>query len=699
MSVAPVDFRSLKSKILLPLLLAGAVLCLLVLWGIYLVFQDSLTDKLRQRAELVANMVNYAAESISRAGELQRIITAIGADKDVLEIVVVAGNPPRVIASTEFIWLRKPLTALPKEEVADDLLKTIQTRAPHSHFNDNQHLFDFSSPLLLSHSSLAKDSLVEGAIMVHLDTRLLQAEILRSTQVFSAIFLGALTLLAILGYLLLQRFALHPIAVINNLIEEAAASHDIAWGKTDTHDEIGLLAHTLRDSMRRINMVASTLNESNERFRQIAENIKEVFWMNDAINGNMLYVSPSYEVIWGRTVDSLYASPKNWIEAIHVEDRQRVLQAAMTKQVAGLYDEEYRIVQPDGSVHWIHEQAFPVRNDNGDVYRIAGMAADVTEHKRTEEKIRHLNTDLLASEKHLQMIVDSALDAVITMNDKGLVTGWNPVAERIFGYSRADAVGKPLESLIVPPPMREAHRHGLAHFLKTGEGPVLSKRIEITAMQAGGGEFPVEMAIVAIRSGEGFFFNAFLRDITEKKDFEERLLHMAQYDALTSLPNRVFFSDRLQQVFSTSRRTREHFGIMFIDLDKFKPINDTYGHAVGDILLKEVALRMQNCLRQSDTVARIGGDEFVVLLATLKNDQDAQEVAEKIRQALNLPFQISDNTLCISSSIGVAIYPSHGDNEKELVKNADLAMYYAKENGRNNVTTYHAGMKDWRIQL
>jgi len=183
-------------------------------------------------------------------------------------------------------------------------------------------------------------------------------------------------------------------------------------------------------------------------------------------------------------------------------------------------------------------------------------------------------------------------------------------------------------------------------------------------------------------------------DITEKKDFEEHLRHMAQYDALTNLPNRALFSDRLQQAFSTSRRSKEHFGIMFIDLDKFKPINDTYGHAAGDVLLKEAALRMQNCLRQSDTVARIGGDEFVVLLATLKNDRDAQEVAEKIRQALNLPFQISGNTLCISSSIGVAIYPVHGDNEKELVKNADLAMYYAKENGRNNVTIYHAGLKD-----
>jgi len=183
-------------------------------------------------------------------------------------------------------------------------------------------------------------------------------------------------------------------------------------------------------------------------------------------------------------------------------------------------------------------------------------------------------------------------------------------------------------------------------------------------------------------------------DITEKKDFEEHLRHMAQYDALTKLPNRALFSDRLQQVFSTVKRTHEHFGLMFIDLDKFKPINDNYGHEAGDQLLKEAAHRMQGCVRESDTVARIGGDEFVVLLASLKRDQDAHDVGEKIRHSLNLPFKITGNTLNISSSIGVAIYPAHGDNEKELVKNADLAMYYAKENGRNNVTVYHAGLKN-----
>ena len=143
----------------------------------------------------------------------------------------------------------------------------------------------------------------------------------------------------------------------------------------------------------------SMLKESNERFSQITENIHEVFWMTDVSKGEMLYISPAYEVLWGRTVDSLFASPQNWIDAIHVEDRQRVLQAATTQQIAGLYDEEYRIIRPDGSIRWIHDRAFPVRNDNGEVYRITGLAKDVTERKQAEEEIRVQLNELLRWQK------------------------------------------------------------------------------------------------------------------------------------------------------------------------------------------------------------------------------------------------------------------------------------------------------------
>lgn len=183
-------------------------------------------------------------------------------------------------------------------------------------------------------------------------------------------------------------------------------------------------------------------------------------------------------------------------------------------------------------------------------------------------------------------------------------------------------------------------------------------------------------------------------DISERKDIEEHMRHMAQYDGLTHLPNRALFSDRLQQALAAARRDRNHLALMFLDLDKFKPINDTYGHAVGDLLLKEAAQRIQDCLRASDTAARIGGDEFVVLLPIIEAEQDAGMVGEKIRNALIQPFELAGHTLHISSSIGVAVYPEHGADEKLLTKSADIAMYHAKKNGRDNVKLYQPGMQE-----
>lgn len=188
-------------------------------------------------------------------------------------------------------------------------------------------------------------------------------------------------------------------------------------------------------------------------------------------------------------------------------------------------------------------------------------------------------------------------------------------------------------------------------------------------------------------------WHGFITDITERKNAEERISHMAQYDLLTDLPNRALLSDRLQLALASAKRDKKRLALMFLDFDKFKPINDNLGHAIGDLLLKRAALRMQQCMRESDTLARIGGDEFIVLLPTIETEADATLVAEKIRAALEKPFEIDGYVLNITSSIGIAIYPEQGADEIELSKYADLAMYYAKQNGRNVTMMYHSDMK------
>ncbi|HEY5995090.1 MAG TPA: diguanylate cyclase [Gallionellaceae bacterium] len=182
-------------------------------------------------------------------------------------------------------------------------------------------------------------------------------------------------------------------------------------------------------------------------------------------------------------------------------------------------------------------------------------------------------------------------------------------------------------------------------------------------------------------------------DITERKDVEEHMQHMAQYDNLTHLPNRALFDDRLKVSLAAAQRNGARLALMFIDLDKFKPVNDTYGHGVGDLLLREVALRIQECLRESDTAARVGGDEFVVLLPAVECEHDARLVGGKILDALNRPFLIGAHRLRIGGSIGVAIFPEHGAEERHLVKSADTAMYHAKKSGRNNVKVYHPELR------
>jgi diguanylate cyclase (GGDEF)-like protein len=169
-------------------------------------------------------------------------------------------------------------------------------------------------------------------------------------------------------------------------------------------------------------------------------------------------------------------------------------------------------------------------------------------------------------------------------------------------------------------------------------------------------------------------------------------LHLALYDVLTGLPNRKLFTDRLLHSLARAKRDKTQVAVMFIDLDKFKPVNDNFGHGVGDLLLKQVAKRLQECVRESDTVARLGGDEFVVLIPRAQEQHGEMVVAEKILKALSRPFDISGHTLHISSSIGIAIYPTDGSDEKLLLKNADTAMYQAKKSGRNNAKFFAPSM-------
>ncbi len=247
----PTVFRSLKRKLLLPLLLIGGTVAVLAVLGIQQESRRQLEGQVRQRAELVADMVNYAAESIARPGELQRLVTATGAESDLLEIVVAGGQPTRVLASTKSVWLGQRLGELPGRDLADDLARTIQLRATQQRFNAAEHRFVFVSPLILSPGAVADGVLAESAVVVHVDTRPLEAAVRQASLEFSAIFLGGLALLVGLGYGLLSRVVLRPIAALGAALRRDGAGGDEIWAAAATDDELGWLAGVLRDSRTR----------------------------------------------------------------------------------------------------------------------------------------------------------------------------------------------------------------------------------------------------------------------------------------------------------------------------------------------------------------------------------------------------------------------------------------------------------------
>ena len=290
---------------------------------------------------------------------------------------------------------------------------------------------------------------------------------------------------------------------------------------------------------------------------------------------------------------------------------------------------------------------------------------------------------LSESKQLYQSILHASPDAVVVSDLQGIIRHVSPVAVTMMGgATENELLGRNIAEFRDP---AEAQR-AIANITAMFEG-VYNGAEGYRLIRLDGSLLDTEINAEIVRDGQGQPSGLIfvIRDISERKKTEEHIRHMAQHDPLTGLPNRALFSDRLQSAITNAVRDKTGLALMFIDLDKFKPVNDTYGHGVGDLLLQDVAQRMLQCLRDSDTVARIGGDEFVVLLRGSSAIPETLAVAEKIRKGLERPFLIDGHVLQISCSIGVARFPEHGQDDITLAKNADLAMYRAKELGRNQI--------------
>ncbi|MEJ2693634.1 MAG: EAL domain-containing protein [Candidatus Thiodiazotropha sp.] len=299
---------------------------------------------------------------------------------------------------------------------------------------------------------------------------------------------------------------------------------------------------------------------------------------------------------------------------------------------------------------------------------------DITRRKESEAKLQQA-----------VQIIEHTMEGVVITDGKGMITSVNPAFCDISGYSESEIINQ-------HPDLLKSDRHPPEFFDEIWETVrnTGSWRGEVWNQRKNSEVYPAWMTISCVRDEHGniLHYVSVFSDITSIKQSQSQLEHLAHHDSLTNLPNRLLFEDRLQHAISQSKRHERQLAVLFLDLDRFKNINDTLGHAMGDELLKEVAKRLQGMLRDGDTAARLGGDEFTVLVENLEDPSQAAVVASKIQESFKTPYDIGGRELHVTTSIGISIYPEDGLTVADLTKNADAAMYQAKEQGRNNYRYY-----------
>lgn len=398
-------------------------------------------------------------------------------------------------------------------------------------------------------------------------------------------------------------------------------------------------------------------------------------WELNLASGELLWSDEIYRIF---ELDPALFKPSyaGFLEVIHPEDRHAVdlaYQRSLQDRVP--YDIEHRLRMPDGRVKWVREHCSSEFDEQGKALRSVGAVQDITAQKKAEERLR------------VAAVAFEMQEAIMVTDAQANILRVNRAFQKITGYSAEEVVGKNPRILSSGRQSREFYAEMWKQLLQHG-----SWAGEVWDRRKNGEIYPKWLTISAARDSRGNIteYVAIFSDITARKQAEEEIRSLAYYDALTGLPNRRMLLDRFHQALSLSARSHQCGAVLFLDMDRFKTLNDTMGHDYGDMMLAEVGRRMQACVRESDTVARIGGDEFVVLVEEAGADlQEALHavalIAEKVRATLSGSYRLGSYEFHSSPSIGVCMFSGSEEQVDELMKRADLAMYQAKESGRNTV--------------
>ncbi len=445
-----------------------------------------------------------------------------------------------------------------------------------------------------------------------------------------------------------------------------------------------VVAHDITD----VKLAQEQLAIREEEMRFSAENIPEAIVFVDLERG-CTFVNNVFLATRGLTRE--YALGKMPAEvyppAVMVELQPHLDAAEAGRESA--YERELTL--PTGAKRWVRVRITPRRGPQGHVVGYYVVSTDIHELKKVEEQLRHTHSTLSAH-------FDNTPLAVIESDTQLRIVRWSGQAEAIFGWSAAETLGRALGSWRH---VYEEDERAVAEMIRgLVEGRMRHATLLHRNYRKDGSVIWVEWHNSALRDDAGQVISilSLAQDVSSRILAEERLQFMATHDGLTALPNSVLLNDRLEAALARAKRARTRVGVMFLDLDHFKDVNDTLGHRVGDALLRELARRIRASLRQSDLLARISGDEFVVLLEDVTDDYAPEHVARKILDEVRRPFQLEGNEIHVSCSLGLALHPEDGTDAETLLKNADAAMYHAKELGRNGFRSFSAELGERRTQ-
>ena len=342
----------------------------------------------------------------------------------------------------------------------------------------------------------------------------------------------------------------------------------------------------------------------------------------------------------------------------------------------------------------------PYSNNESASQWLRHVLSYVDAQKATKNSLRHSEEALFEEKERAQVTLNSMEDAVLVTDKQGKVSYLNPMAENMTGWANEEAVGMLFEEVFQLVDSRSHLRSKNPVAQAISENKSVSISANSSLIRRDGVAFPIEDSSSPIHNRNNQVTGAVIvfRDISQSQAMTKKMAHLAQHDALTGLPNRLLLKERLTQAIGVALRNRTQLALMFLDIDFFKHINDSLGHSVGDRLLSSVASRLAACIRTTDTLCRQGGDEFVILLRTIDDPQDAAHVATKLFAALAAPHHIGGNEIYVSISIGISIFPHDGHTVDQLMQNADIAMYHAKANGRSNFKYFHIEMNIRAVQ-